>query len=273
MAGLTWQELETSGLLPAGIQSNDEANFYVDMDDSRWQDDLKETIKLIVKSPAKMGDFLIYQRCSASTKRGEDAVFYPLADFDLKDGKFASSLRVKLNQINVEKALVFKANNLPILRKYMMGDEAIAIMCPWTSQQIDSLSFPGEPVFNIWEQHHYKVVNRSSVQKEGSDPGEILRTTDFREPTTRSRLALEDMMRTNFLSPTAHKIVHNRWNNSDITNYTEDQLPWALKNEANYQEFVAYLMVFGYDIFPTYQGWIESLKLTAEDIKGSANRN
>lgn len=266
MSGQTWQELETSGLLPAGIKSNGDADFYVDMDNPVWQDDLKDTLKLLIKHPDKLLDFPIYQRCAASTKRGEEAVFYLLNQFEIEDNRFATSLRAKYNLVNVEKALVFKANNLPILRKYMMGHENVPIVCPWTGQQIDSLSYPGEPVFNIWEQHHYKVVNRSSVQKEGSDPGEILRSTDFRTPSPRSRLAIEDMMRTNFLSPTAHKIVHNRWNNSDITNYTEEQLPWALRNQANYNEFVAYIMAFGYDVFPSYQEWIDSLKLTATDL-------
>lgn len=266
MSGLTWQELETSGLLPTGFRTNGDADFYVDMDSPQWQDDLKETLSYLAKKPEALEDIRIYQRCSSSTKRGELAVFYPLGDFELKNGKFTSSLRAKLNLVNLEKALVFKANNLPILRMYMMGDESTPIICPWTQQQIDSLEFSGEPAFNIWEQHHYKVINRSSVQKEGSDPGEILRTTDFRVPSPRSRMAIEDMMRTNFLSPTAHKIVHNRWNNSDITNYSVDQLPWALKNETNYNTFIGYLRSFGYDAFPSYMDWIESLKLTPADF-------
>jgi hypothetical protein len=266
MSGYLWEDLESSGLLPAGIKANGDADFYVDMDSPEWRDDLKETLRHLVKNPRSLEYIQIYQRCSASTKRGEQAVFYPLGDFEIKNGKFTSSLRTKLNLINVEKALVFKANNLPILRMYMMGDESLPIICPWTKHQIDSLEFEGEPVFNIWEQHHYKVVNRSSIQKEGSDPGEILRSTDFRAPSPRSRMAIEDMMRTNFLSPTAHKIVHNRWNNSDITNYNVDQLPWALKNETNYDSFIRYLRSFGYDAFPAYLEWIESLKLTDADF-------
>jgi len=266
MSGSTWEELESNGLLPVGIRANGDADFYADMDCPVWKDDLKDTLRHLAKNPDDLELLEIYQRCSASTKRGEAAVFYPLKDFDLKDGKFTTSLRNKLNLMNVEKALVFKANNLPILRMYMMGDESLPIICPWTKQQIDSLEYPGEPVFNIWEQHHYKVVNRSSVQKEGSDPGEILRSTDFRIPSPRSRMALEDMMRTNFLSPTAHKIVHNRWNNSDITNYQEDQLPWALQNEPNFNKFIGYLMDFGYDVFPSFNFWINSLKLTDTDL-------
>lgn len=266
MAGLTWQELETSGLMPAGIKSNGDANFYVDMDSAVWQDDLKDTLKYLIKHPSSIPDILLYQRCAASTKRGEFAVYYPLSEFEFKDGAWATSLRVQYNLMNVEKALVFKSNNLPILRMYMMGDQGVKILCPFTRQQVDSLDFDGEPSFNIWEQHHFKVVNRNSIQKEGSDPGEILRSTDFRQPTPRSRSAIEDMMRTIFLSPTAHKIVHNRWNNSDITNYPHYYLPWALRNRDNYETFTAYLGAFGYDIFPSFEDWMDSLKLTKDDL-------
>jgi hypothetical protein len=266
MMGFTWVELETNGLMPVGTRANGDAEFYVDMDHHLWQDDLPDTLRLLAKDSSALSEMVIFRRCASSTKRGEEKVFFPLIEFELKNGKFASSLRAKQNLLNVEKALIYKANNLPILRMYMMGDEGEPIVCPWTDHQIDSLIYGSELPFNIWEQHHFKVVGRTSVQKEGSDPGEILRSTDFNVPSPRSRAAIEDMMRTVFLSPTGHKIVHNRWTNSDITNYLNDQLPWALKCESNYDKFVAYLGTLGYDVFPSYSEWIESLKLTASEL-------
>lgn len=266
MSGRSWEELETSGLMPAGIRSNGDADWYVDMDNPIWKDDLKETLRYLATNPEKINEIEIYQRCSASTKRSELTTFYPLSQYELKDNKFATSLRVKMNLVNLEKALVYKANNLPILRMYMMGDSNEPIRCPWTQQQIDSLMYDGEQPFNIWEQHHFKVINRASVQKEGSDPGEILRSTDFNTPSPRSRLAIEDMMRTVFLSPTGHKIVHNRWNNSDITNYQNHQLPWALRSESNWNRFITYLMTLGYDTFPSYLDWLTTLHLTDTDL-------
>ena len=143
----------------------------------------------------------------------------------------------------------------------MMGDVDARIHCPLTGQLLDGWEMVAGIAINIWEQHHFKVLNRASVHKETSDPGEILRRMDFAKPAGNTLEAIKDMMRTIFLSPTAHKAVHNTWAVSDVRMYAPAQRPWALQNQTNWDIWISFLESQGYDPvhFGTFDAWIESL--------------
>ena len=273
--GFTIEQLEEKSLLPLSRREG-EPDWFVDVDASGWEGDIADFLTFTAKKHndgEDLSEILLFQRCQSSTKKGLKAKYFHISQFPLskdKRGKatWGKSITEMFRLVARETANSFKERNLRVLRMYCNGNEDENIVCRWTNFQVDSLEHQGF-VYNIWEQHHFKVVNRSSVQKEGLDPGDILRSTDFTVPSPRSRYAIEDMMRTIFLSPTAHKIVHNQWNNSDITNYENHVLPWALRNEYNWNEMINFLMGMGYAEFPSYQEWFDSLKLTEDDLKNN----
>lgn len=272
--GFTREQLEERALFGLSKKGSSDPDWFLDMDAPGWDGDIADYLNYTAQKADQgedLAEILIYQKCQSSTKKGIIANYYHITRFPLskdKKGKVSweKSIADVARQLTRETYQAFREKNLRVLRKYSTGDENTPIICNWTGVVIDGHEHDGA-TFNIWEQHHFKVVNRASVQKEGSDPGEILRSTDFTVPSPRSRMAIEDMMRTIFLSPTAHKIVHNCWNNSDITNYENHVLPWALRNEENWNEMVSYLMGMGYAEFPSYTEWYDSLKLTSVDLK------
>jgi len=209
----------------------------------------------------------VYQLCRASAKRGQN-LFFPLDQFRESESGWETSLHEVAKAVQRETYQAFREKNLPFLRMYMMGNTESFIVCPMERRQIDSWQFVTGIPINVWEQHHFKVRNRASIQKELADPGEILRRLDFSVVNGETLEAIKDMMRTIFLSPTAHKAVHNTWNDSDIRNYTVEQRPWALQSLSNWNTWMDYLETYGYsrNMFGFYEIWMISLELTEAEM-------
>ena len=209
----------------------------------------------------------VFQLCKATAKRGQD-LYFPLADFRLTDKGWETSLHEATKAAQRETYQAFRDKNLPFLRMYMMGNTETKIICPIRREPIDAWEMVAGIPINVWEQHHFKVRNRASVQKESADPGEILRRLDFSVVSGETLEAIKDMMRTIFLSPTAHKGVHNTWNDSDIRNYSVEQRPWALQNQANWDQWMDYLEGYGFarSMFGSFEDWMKSLELTDADM-------
>lgn len=223
--------------------------------------DFQGDITGLLETVKKGSDIEIYQLCKLTTKALGSPVYFALSDFRETDTGWETSLHeaAKADKRNTYQA--FREKNLPFLRMYMMGGQDIKIACPIFKDQIDAWEMVAGIPINIWEQHHFKVRNRASVQKEEADPGEILRRLDFSIANGDTVEAIKDMMRTIFLSPSAHKAVHNTWNDSDITNYAEHQRPWALRNQDNWNAWMDWLECYGYDraLFGSYADWLISL--------------
>jgi len=218
---------------------------------------------MMIHGLRKSGDLdNVFQRCLSTSKSGQE-LYFPLEDFRPTATGWESSLHDAAKAVTRAGYQATRDKNLPFLRMYMMGDVDTNIVCPITGQQVDAWVFDNQPI-NIWEQHHFKVRNRASIQKELADPGEILRRLDFTEVSGETVEAIKDMMRTVFLSPTAHKAVHNAWNDSDIRNYRAEQRPWALRDCGNWDKWMDFLQSYGYPIetFGPFGPWIISLELT-----------
>lgn len=210
----------------------------------------------------------VYQLCRATSKAEGESIFADLRSFRETDTGWETSLHEAAKADRRNSYQEFRDKNLPFLRMYMMGNPDLKIICPITNQQIDAWEFAEGILINIWEQHHFKVRNRNSVQKESDDPGEILRRMDFSDPSGETVEAIKDMMRTIFLSPTAHKAVHNTWNDSDIRNYPVERRPWALQSEDNWETWMVFLEERGYTrtLFGSHADWLLSLELTDADF-------
>jgi hypothetical protein len=174
-------------------------------------------------------------------------------------------LKTEKNSQKTERCRDLRTSNREIQRYYHGGDVEKPIHCTIDVQDgvhrlIDSQYWRGIWIANLAEQHHLVCWNKNSLQKEGEDPGKLASTIDFRGVTPKSRLALEDMMRTIFLSRVGHQLVHKKLH-SDIDSYDTDELPWALRSVWNYNDFTGYLESFGHEPFPSYDDWIETLSL------------
>lgn len=247
-----------SDLLPVFSEGDDFPVAYVHSGDTSFNGNIESYLK----SAKKEIRFPIYRRCKASSKIANEPIFSELQNFEQTRTGWENSLRNANNSVKLERAHAFRDNNMRFARMYVTGKVDEYLHCSITGQQIDSLIFEGGQPMNIFEAHHFMVKNRASVQKESEDPGAIFRRFEFSEPSGQTLNAVKDMMRTIFLSPTGHKIVHNRWNDSDITNYKVDQLPFALQSQDNWNMWMAFLEGFGYiaATFGTFDDWIESLK-------------
>ena len=200
----------------------------------------------------------VYRRCYEAFKMNKVNCYHHVSDFDFRDNEWIIPANKNERSAAIRKS--FREKNMPILRMYNTGDPLQKFNCQITGQAIDCARLWGKE-FNLWQQHHFLTLNRESVQKIGPDPYQILRSVDLTMPSVRSRLAIEDMMRTIFLSPSGHAMIHIAETSSDITNYENAQLPWALKNQTNWDLMNKYLQGFGHQAFPSYEEWMHDLKL------------
>lgn len=251
-------------LIPAFAGKSDDPTGYLPHNDSSFHG----SFEAYARSLKKLGTYdNVYKLCSATSKKVGYPTYAPLSMFKQTSTGWEGSLSEALRAEQRETCQAFREKNLPFIRMYMMGNVETNIVCPLTGQQVDAWVFDNQPI-NIWEQHHFKVRNRASIQKELADPGEILRSMDFTLVNGNTLEAIKDMMRTVFLSPTAHKAVHNAWNNSDIRNYRAEQRPWALQNCSNWDAWMAFLDSYGYPVesFGPFGPWITSLELTDTEM-------
>lgn len=262
----TMNELdERLDLSPAFAGKSDDPVGYVPESDLSYNGSFEAYLKVL----KKRGEFSdVFKFCPATSRRTGVASYADLNDFKPTQTGWETSLSEASNAERRDQNQSTREGNLPFIRMYMMGDLGKKIVCPIMGCVIDSWEFAPGILINVWEQHHFKVISRASVQKDNVDPGELLRKLDFSVVCGETVEALKDMMRTIFLSPTAHKGVHNAWNNSDITNYTVDQRPWALQSQANWDAWMDFLAVCGYSgtFFGTWEDWMKSLELTPEEL-------
>lgn len=256
---------ERLDLSPAFAGKSDDPIGYFPESDMAFKGSFEAYLKVL----KKRGEFQdVFKFCPITSRRMGHPCYAALADFKQTPTGWETSLSDAANADRRETYQAFRDKNLPFLRMYMMGNPELKITCPLTGQQIDAWEFAEGILINIWEQHHFKVRNRASVQKEADDPGEILRRMDFSEPSGETVEAIKDMMRTIFLSPTAHKAVHNTWNDSDIRNYPVSRRPWALQSLENWDDWMVFLEERGYSraLFGSHADWLKSLELTEADL-------
>lgn len=207
---------------------------------------------------------MVVRICSSSVKRGDKKCFFPLNRFPVsvdKNGKatWETSVRDARLAHEQEQRKAFRALNMQVVRMYVTGSTSGRILCPRYKFELDEVLENGN-VFNNWVQHHFRFVKGNSVHKENADPGAILSSYDFTQVTPRSREGIKDMARTIFLSASYHDLIHKARRDGDITDYTVEQLPWALRCEGNWIAFNAYLGQFGHDPLGDYQTWFDEQK-------------
>lgn len=258
--GYTMAELDALPLLP--LTRGQEIIGYVDINHPAWTGDRDDFLNAMAEPENQTIGFAV-RRCSSSVKMRKERVFFPYDRFGVKVNKgkasWETSVRDFENQASREQAQAYREKNIPFLRMYAMGSPSQPIHCSLTGLQIDNVKI-WKKFSNAWVQHHFRFVNGKSVLKENADPGAILSSTDFSVPTPRSLYGLQDMARTIFLSATAHDTIHKEQRDGDITDYENHQLPWALRSEANWEEFNAFVMGFGYEHFGDYQTWFDEQK-------------
>lgn len=261
MQGFTIEQLESLKLFPVYGKSA-EPDYFLDFDNPFWEGDIAQYL-VDVADPAKRTPHALYKRCTSATKLGLADCFYNIEHFDMtRNGvKVSWSPNVKAikNLATRTQKQQLRTKNIAILRMYAMGDVEARIVCPMLKVQIDDIELFGHRG-NAWVQHHFRFMNGASFHKENADPGAILSSTDFSIPSTRSRMGIEDMARTIFLSSTAHDFLHKSKRDGDIMDYTNAQLPWALRNEDNWNTFNMFLSSYGYAPLGDYQTWFNEQK-------------
>jgi hypothetical protein len=254
--GYTVEELDALPLLP--IIRRGETIAYVDIEHPQWLDTESKFFDRMADPDNWSDDHVIVRRCSSSVKLGKERTFFPLNMFPVTVTKgkatWETSIRDVKNALSQVQRDQFRAQNMPFIRMYVMGDTNARICCPIFNFRIDDIELFGTRQ-NAWVQHHFRFVAGQSVHKENADPGAILASTDFTQVTPRSREGLKDMARTIFLSATAHDALHRAKRNGDIQNYTEEQLPWALRSRDNWEEFNTFLGQFGHEPLGDYAEW------------------
>ncbi|MNR94752.1 hypothetical protein D3C72_258400 [compost metagenome] len=264
VVGFTVAELESRQLFPIfASNSDDDISYFVNFEDTNWNGDIKTYVQMLAAKPELLESAVCFKRCSSATKLNREDCYFPIQSFTFTmkgmRATWETSVKEVKNQVSREQSQAYRAKNIPFLRMYAMGNPEGRIHCPIFNICIDSIELFGSTV-NAWVQHHYRFVNGVSVHKENLDPGAILSSTDFTVPTTRAYEGIKDMARTIFLSSTAHDALHKIKRSGDIADYTIEQLPWALRSEANWEEFNTFVMGFGYDHLGDYQTWFDDQK-------------
>ena len=252
-------ELKAQKLHAVYASNSDEIVAFVDRHDTLWDGDFREYL-IKMRDREVLGDRVVYRRCSSASKLGVEGPFYRLQLFEQsKKGNWETSVRTNFNQQQTLIREEYREANLPLLRMFAMGDPKVPIRCALLGFQIDSVDFMGE-VTNLWVQHHFRFINGLSFHKENLDPGSILSSTDFSKPSTKSYAGIKDMSRTIFLSSTAHDALHKIKRSGDISDYTVEQLPWALRCEANWETYNTFLIGYGYAHLGNYKTWFDEQK-------------
>jgi hypothetical protein len=254
------------------------APWYVDVKHPLWRNNVDLMMLAVAQMSADNQSIYripMWRRRKDLSECG-DACFHHIREFHLRksdrykggpyDGqpkppRFDPMLTIEKYAVAANTAQEYRDQNLKFFRYYMMGDINSPVFCPIENILIDVQDFWGEQINNCWQQHHFVFVDSKSLQKDGQDPGKNNMTVDMSKPSDRARYVLEDTLRTIFLSATAHDKIHKRFDDGDITFYKNHQLPWALRNEANWIEFTNWLVSLGYQPFPSYRAWFDSLKI------------
>lgn len=268
------EDLSESGLSSFSLEGYGDDHIWADISHPVWRGTSSRTIRLLgklVSMGRDIGQVPIY-RCVKDIDQ-YCKPYFQIGHFKpRKEKRFLSNgkmrmiygidpmLRSEKRYRSNERAKALRTGNRAIQRKWMMGDPDSVIVCPIEGRQIDRFGFWDREVDNVFQQHHIVFRNGYSIQKEGEDPGKKNSTTDLTTPSEKSRAVIEDMMRTIFLSPTAHTLVH-KFPDGDINRYPNNQLPYALQSKKNYNDFISYLNTYGYIEFPPFKVWREHLTL------------
>lgn len=261
VTGYTVAELKAQQLYPIRSSNSDDIVCFIERGDTLWQGDLNRYLKAVYDEGALVNR-KVFRRCASAVKLNKEDCFFSLELFGRSTkGTWETSVRGLKNQVSQDQRVENRITNLPFLRMYAMGDVDAQIICPILKFPIDNIELFGV-IQNAWVQHHFRFVNGNSVHKVNANvnPGAILSSTNFAEVTTRSREGLKDMARTIFLSATAHDALHRAKRDGDILDYTNEQLPWALRNADNWNAFNAFLGRFGHEPLGEYEAWFEEQK-------------
>lgn len=273
--GKSHQELVAQGLSPQSINLFGEAEWFVDTSHHLWNgcgQKMMLTVAQMVVDGHDISDIPLWRRRKDLEEDGT-LLYNHISDFKHRKEvrknvsgpvnviRFDPMLKVEKYAVAAVTRQKYRDNNVDIFRFYMMGKVDTPVRCPIEGILIDAQEFWGQHINNCWQQHHFVFLDGKSLQKDGQDPGKNNCTTDLMSPSANSRRVLEDTMRTIFVSATAHDKIHKHSTSGDITSYPNHQLPWALQNAKNWNVFTRYLVGLGYESFPSYEVWYNSLKL------------
>jgi hypothetical protein len=234
---------------------------------------LEETSKMAAEGLPVPTD-LLWSRVKNPEDYGPEC-YYPISAFQRRDEWKLTSRGVKYRVLSWDRMLskeklakagetrdVYRGNNMPFFRMFMTGDPNGRIHCPIMKFTIDEYEFHGKTVNHRFQQHHIPYQEGTSLNKEGEDPGRNNCTTNLMVVSPKSTKVLLDTAGTIFVSATAHDMIHKHSTSGDITKYETHELPYSLQNEANWEEWREYCRSWGYDIFPSFDEWTETLTLS-----------
>ncbi len=158
-----------------------------------------------------------------------------------------------------------KAGSLKVLRRFVMGNETTKISCGCCKRPIEDIpSRRSGKLRWLGQLHHMAFSNRQSLNKEGPDPSKLFVSTNFFEPgkfTRKVFTKLIDIMGCIVVCPSCHTELHFD-HEGDIGDFENHELPHALQNQSNWNDFMAWLKTLGYPYsFPNFEEHINNQRL------------
>jgi hypothetical protein len=187
--------------------------------------------------------------------------------YDGKKGYIRFDPMLKAQKEAVRKVTIQnnKAGSLKVLRRFIMGSETTKVTCGCCGRGVEDIpSRRSGKLRWLGQLHHMAFSNRQSLNKEGPDPSKLFSSTNFYEPekfTRKVYTKLVDIMGCIVLCPSCHTEIHFD-HEGDISDYEEHELPHALRSQANWNDFMAWLKTLEYPFtFPTFNDHINNQRL------------
>jgi hypothetical protein len=182
--------------------------------------------------------------------------------YDAKAGyiRFDPMTKPQKAKVKEDTVRANKTGSMLVLRKFTMGDEHAKVHCGGCNRLVDGVLSKKRRISRwLGQLHHMAYEARQSKNKEGPDPSKLFASTNFYNPDKMTKQVFKkliDVMGCIVLCPSCHTEEHFE-PSGDITNWTNDQLPWALQNQQNWNQYINWLQSLGYHwTFPSYQNFI-----------------
>lgn len=160
---------------------------------------------------------VMFVRSNPCGDRPSRVMHYELADW------FCKSVIGAVLEKNMEIVRYIQQGNTEPLRDRFAGEQIEKVRLPIKT----------DVVANTYELHHIKVRNGKSADKNGVDPASLLRRYDIVNSVHKFDIITE-FMKTISISKNSHGLVHKLWH-SGLSDYYEEQWPWALQSEENFR--------------------------------------
>ena len=126
-----------------------------------------------------------------------------------------------------------KLDNLKVIRRIQEGSPHKPLRCQITGKVLENIRVTrgkDTKFIDMFTLHHLLVKNGRSVGKtEKRGPAKLINLGYIKT----DKKIITELLQTSCLSLNQHKVIHE-WSNSDISFFKNSELPWALRNERNF---------------------------------------